>query len=320
MKFTTPISVKEQEPKIDHTSKILLLGSCFVENIGEKLDYYQFQTLKNPFGIFYHPKAIENFISKVSNNYVYEEKDIFFHNEQWHCFNAHSSLNSNNKEELLSKLNESLRATRIFIEDASHIIFTFGTSWYYKELKSGDSVANCHKIPQINFKKELLFVDDIIKVFNIITSRLLTINPSLKMIFTVSPVRHIKDGLVENQQSKSHLIVGIHHFINSQNKDGEQRCFYFPAYEIMIDELRDYRFYSEDMIHPNSTAIGFIWDQFCNAWVAKKSFDLFKSIKSIQTGLMHKPFNENSESHQKFLKGIEEKISNIKKKIPTANF
>lgn len=320
MKFTTPITIIEQEPKIDHNSKILLLGSCFVENIGEKLDYFQFRILRNPFGIFYHPKAIETFISKLSENYFYEEKDIFFHNEQWHCFDAHSCLNSNSKEEILFKLNEGLRTTRKFIEEATHIVITLGTSWYYELLKTGNSVANCHKKPQKNFKKKLFSTKEIVGVFNSLSSMLLTINPSLKMIFTVSPVRHIKDGLIDNQRSKAHLIAGIHRFIHSQNKVIDQRSFYFPAYEIMMDELRDYRFYDEDMLHPNSLAIDYIWLRFTEGWVSNKASDLFKLIETIQRGLGHKPFNKNSEKHELFLRDLDEKISRLRDKIPTAKF
>lgn len=320
MKFTTPVPVKEQDPKIDHSSKILLLGSCFVDNIGEKLDYYQFQNLRNPFGIFYHPGAIGDFIKKVADGYKYEEKDVFFHDEQWHCFDAHSCLNSSSKEDLLLKLNEGLKKTRSFIDDATHIVLTFGTSWYYKEIKSGHSVANCHRIAQQNFIKELLSVKEIEDVFNILTESLLTINPKLKFIFTVSPVRHIKDGFVENQQSKAHLITAIHQFIGSQNATNSGTFFYFPAYEIMLDELRDYRFYNEDMLHPNSLAIHHIWSRFTEAWVSKQSSHLFKNIESIHRGLAHRPFNEKSEKHQIFRSSLKEKIEKLKAEIPNVNF
>lgn len=320
MKFTTPVPVKEQEPKIDHNSKILLLGSCFVDNIGEKLDYYQFQNLRNPFGIFYHPGAIGDFIKKVAHAYKYEDKDVFFHDEQWHCFDAHSCLNSPNKEGLLLQLNEGLQKTHSFIADATHIVFTFGTSWYYKEIKSGRSVANCHRIAQQNFNKELLSFKEIEDVFNILTESLLTINPKLKFIFTVSPVRHIKDGFIENQQSKAHLITAVHQFIASQNATNSGTFFYFPAYEIMLDELRDYRFYNEDMLHPNSLAINYIWSRFTEGWIDKNASKYFKSIETIQRGLAHRPFNEKSEKHQVFLRDLKEKIEKLKGEISKVHF
>ncbi|WP_010231320.1 GSCFA domain-containing protein [Gillisia marina] len=313
MKFSTSVPILDQKPKIDHTSKILLLGSCFVENIGEKLDYFQFQNLRNPFGIFYHPEAIGNFIEKVAGDYSYEEDDVFFHNEQWHCFDAHSCMNSSSKEELLFQLNDGIQKARTFIKNATHIIFTFGTSWHYKELKTDRSVANCHKIEQKNFKKELLSVKKNEIVFNNVLQRLLTINPEVKLIFTVSPVRHLKDGFIENQQSKAHLIAAIHNFIASQKNVNTEACFYFPAYEIMLDELRDYRFYSEDMVHPNSLAIDYIWSRFTEAWVSKKASEKFKSIETIHRGLGHKPFNKNSEKHQEFLRDLEKKNSRFKR-------
>lgn len=320
IKFTTPVPIKEQKPKIEHDSKVLLLGSCFVENIGEKLDYYQFQNLRNPFGIFYHPVAIGNFIKKVVNGYNYEEKDVFFHNEQWHCFDAHSCLNSSSKEGLLFLLNEGLKTTRAFIENASHIVFTLGTSWHYKVMESDLSVANCHKLEQKNFKKELLTVGEIEDVFNNALQCLLTINPEIRIIFTVSPVRHLKDGFVENQRSKAHLLTAIHQFITLKNTTDAKRCSYFPAYEIMLDELRDYRYYNEDMLHPNSLAINYIWSQFTAAWIGKKALAFFKPIEDVQRGLAHRPFNEQSENHQIFRKKLQEKIEIIKHNVPTANF
>lgn len=320
MKFRTSVPIIEQEPKIDHSSKILLLGSCFVENIGEKLDYYQFQNLRNPFGIFYHPGAIGDFLKKVAKGYKYEEKDVFFYNEQWHCFDAHSCLNSFSKEELLFKLNEGIQNTHAFIENATHIVLTFGTSWYYKEVISGVSVANCHKLPGKNFNKQLLNFNEIENIINSTLQSLLTINTKVKIIFTVSPVRHLKDGFVENQQSKAHLLSGIHQFITTIRGTNPDVCFYFPAYEIMLDELRDYRFYKEDMLHPNSLAIDYIWSHFTEAWVAKKAVELFRSIEVIHKGLAHKPFNENSEKHQLFLKNLDAKIHQLKYKIPTSKF
>ncbi len=320
MKFTTSVPIIEQEPKIDHHSKILLLGSCFVENIGGKLERYQFETLLNPFGIFYHPKAIEGFLEKVSNNYVYTEEDIFFDNEQWHCFDAHSRLNSSSQEELLIKLNSGLEETRVFLKKTTHVILTFGSSWYYNFINSNKSVANCHKVSQKNFQKKIFSIQEIAQVFNNITSMLLTTNSSLKVIFTVSPVRHLRDGFIENQQSKAHLLTSIHEFLDSQNRDGKSTYYYFPAYEIMLDELRDYRFYSDDMLHPNKIAVDYIWSRFIEAWVSKNSFILFKDIDVIHNGLAHRAFNENSEKHQLFLTDLKKKIELVKAKIPAARF
>lgn len=320
MKFRTSVPILGQEPKIDHTSKILLLGSCFVENIGEKLDYYQFQNLRNPFGIFYHPEALENFVKKVSEDYLYEEKDIFFHNEQWHCFDAHSCLNTETKEELLLRLNEGLQKTRLFLESATHIVLTLGTSWYYKEVKNAITVANCHKLPQKDFDKKLFSVNEIEIILKRLLEGLLTINKKLKVIFTVSPVRHLKDGFVENQVSKAHLISAIHALLSSETVIHRENCTYFPAYEIMMDELRDYRFYENDMIHPGALAIDYIWEKFTEGWIAGNAKELFHSIEVINKGLAHRAFNKNSEKHQLFLMDLQKKIEKLSQKIPINNF
>tara|TARA_R100000935_G_scaffold56060_2_gene86849 strand:- start:231 stop:1193 length:963 start_codon:yes stop_codon:yes gene_type:complete len=320
MKFTTSVPIIEQEPKIDHHSKILLLGSCFVENIGEKLGRYHFETLINPFGIFYHPKAIETFLEKVTHNYVYTQEDIFFDNEHWHCFDAHSRLNSSSQEELLTKLNSGLEETRIFLKKATHIVLTFGTSWYYNFINSGKSVANCHKVFQKKFQKKIFSTQEITEVFNNITSMLLTTNSSLNVLFTISPVRHLRDGFIENQQSKAHLLSSMHEFLASQKTEGKNMYHYFPAYEIMLDELRDYRFYAEDMLHPNKIALDYIWSRFIEAWVSQNALSLFKEIDVIHNGLAHRAFNENSESHQLFLADLKKKIELIKFKIPAARF
>jgi len=206
------------------------------------------------------------------------------------------------------------------LEKATHLVLTFGTSWYYTHLESVKIVANCHKVLQKNFQKELLSVPEIIEVFNNIKQRLSTINGSLNLVFTVSPVRHLRDGFIENQQSKAHLITAIHQYL-SLNKRGEKSAsYYFPAYEIMLDELRDYRFYSEDMLHPNKLAVDYIWARFTTAWLSQQATELFKEIDGIHNGLSHRAFNENSEKHQKFLEDLKRKITLLKLKIPTSKF
>ena len=166
----------------------------------------------------------------------------------------------------------------------------------------------------------MLNINEIENIFNSALQSLLTINPKVKIIFTVSPVRHLKDGFIENQQSKAHLLSAIHQFIASQKNTNPDICFYFPAYEIMLDELRDYRFYNEDMLHPNSLAIDYIWSHFTEAWLTKKAIELLKPIEVIRQGLGHKPFNESSEKHQLFIKKLEGKIASLKTKIPSLKF
>lgn len=312
MDFRTRIPIQSREPKIDYDSRVLLLGSCFVENIGKKLDYFKFRQLLNPFGILFHPAAIHRFLNNVHSEKRFSEADVFYHNEQWHSYQAHSGLNSSEKNEILEKLNNAIDETRDFLSSATHIVLTPGTAWGYRFKETGELVANCHKVPQKNFDKELTDAkDDLLSCVKLLKE----INPSIEIIFTVSPVRHLKDGFVENQQSKALLISAVHDIITK-----EANTNYFPSYEIMMDELRDYRFYAEDMMHPNSVAIDYIWEKFGEAWLSSEAFQIMKRIDGIQKGLAHRPFSETSEAHQKFKKDLQEKIRALQKEFPQINF
>ena len=315
MKLQTQITIKPQANQIDYASRVVLLGSCFAENIGEKLSHFKFQNTINLFGIIFNPVAIEKLLKRAINEQSFTEDDIFLYNGQWHCFEVHSSLSNANKDLFLSRLNVALNHFRTSLLQASHVVFTFGTAWVYREIQNDIVVANCHKIPQQKFHKELLSPDDVSDVLLSIESLIKTVNPTCALINTVSPVRHIKDGIIENSRSKAHLLAGIHEIISE-----EKNNHYFPSFEIMMDELRDYRFYTKDMIHPSETAIEIIWERFNNAWISSETFVVQKKIASIIQGLAHKPFNENSEAHQKFLKNLEQKISEVQKELPHSNF
>lgn len=309
MNFQTIVPLnKETRNSIDYNAKILLLGSCFSENIGDKLNYFKFQTSQNPFGILFHPKAIENLVTNAINEKKYLPDDLIFQNERWHSFDAHSSLSTTDKNELLANLNSAIIATNKKLKEATHIIITLGTSWVYRFIETDVIVANCHKIPQKKFLKTLLSVDEITKSLKTTISHLKSVNKNIHILFTVSPVRHLKDGFTENMQSKSHLITAIHSIMKTKNSS------YFPSYEIMMDELRDYRFYAEDMIHPNKTAINYIWERFAETRISESSKLTMKEVDTIQKGISHRPFNENSEQHQKFLTNLEikkEKLNSI---------
>lgn len=315
MKLQTKIPLKRKTQNlIDYQSNILLLGSCFSENIGDKLSYFKFQSTQNPFGILFHPKAIENLITNTSNKKVYSSDDLIYQNEIWHSFDAHSSLSSASENELLNKLNVAISLTNKKIKEASHIIITLGTSWVYRYIETDTIVANCHKIPQKKFLKELLSVSEISESLARSISLIKSINSDAAVIFTISPVRHLKDGFIENTQSKSHLIAAIHTLVNKQDVS------YFPSYEIMMDELRDYRFYAEDMIHPNKTAINYIWRKFIDTWFSEETKSIMKEIDEIQKGLLHRPFHEDSKLHQQFLLKLEQKKSSLQERLPFINF
>ena len=307
MNFTTKIPITQNANPIDYNSKIVSFGSCFAENMGDKLLYYKFQTQVNPFGIIFNPFSIEKLIERVVLQRYFTKDDIFFFNERWHCYEVHSELSDADSEVFLSKLNQILSDTQKQLQQATHIIITYGTSWVYRHIETNAIVANCHKVPQKQFSKELLSIDSIQKSIQNTVSLIATLNPKCNFIFTVSPVRHLKDGFVENQVSKAHLIAAIYATTNTK----QQTLNYFPSYEIMMDELRDYRFYADDMIHPSPMAIDYIWERFAATQIDASAITTMELVQTIQKGLAHRPFNPNSESHQKFEANLKEKIATL---------
>ena len=324
MQFTTKIPIQKSNFPIDYDSKIMLLGSCFAENMGEKFEYFKFQTIVNPFGIIFNPVSLEKLIRRSVEKRKFTENDIFFHNELWHCYDVHSELSNSDKDAFLESLNDLISSTNKQLNDSTHIIITLGTSWVYQNIASNEIVANCHKVLQKQFTKELLSILQIEESLESIISLVHSVNPNCKFIFTVSPVRHIKDGFVENTLSKAHLIAAIHSVLNRKFSTSleltTQNNIYFPSYEIMMDDLRDYRFYAEDMLHPSQTAIDYIWIQFFENYISESQFGLMNDICSIQKGLKHRPFNPNTESHQKFLHQLELKIKTIQNQHPFIKF
>jgi hypothetical protein len=316
MNFTTKIPIQKYHHPITYESKIMLLGSCFATNIGNKFEYFKFQTTINPFGIVFNPVSLAKIIVRSVQKEYYTENDIFFHHDLWHCFEVHSELSHPDKNTFLNSLNELIDTTHQQIKAASHLFITVGTSWVYRNIATNEIVANCHKVAQKEFEKELLTIKTIEQQIETILSALSVVNLNCKLIFTVSPVRHIKDGFAENTLSKAHLIAAIQRKIIHH----PTRLNYFPAYEIMMDELRDYRFYAEDMLHPNPTAIDYIWIQFYENYILKSEFEWMNQIYEIQRGLQHKPFNPNTASHQKFLSDLKIKMTTIKKKLPFISF
>lgn len=315
MKLQTTIRLQPESNQIDYSSKVLLLGSCFTENIGEKLAYFKFQNLQNPFGIIFHPLAIEKLIDRAVHNKLFSEEDIFQIEENWHCLEVHSLVKNTEKTVYLTQLNGLLEVLRNYIESTSHIILTYGTAWGYRYLKTNNTVANCHKIPQKEFIKELSTVEEIVACTNRIIAAIVSVNNKVSIITTVSPVRHLKDGFVENTRSKAHLIAAVHQVIETNNN-----VHYFPAFEIVMDELRDYRFYKEDLLHPNNTAVSIIWEKFSEAWIDAQTEHLQKQIAVVQAGLEHKPFNPQSKAHLQFLQELQKKIDTIKIQLPQIKF
>lgn len=314
MKLQTQIPLEKAKHQIDYNSQLVLLGSCFVENIGEKLDYFKFQNLQNPFGILFHPLTIEKLVTRSVQKQPYTEEDVFFLNERWHCFDAHSDLSDVSKEKLVQKLNEGQKATRQAIANATHLVITLGTAWVYMHKETRIRVANCHKVPQKAFDKLLLEVPEIVESLVRTVYQIRQLNKTVQIISTVSPVRHLKDGFMENQRSKAHLIAAVQDVASYDVK--ENILNYFPSYELMMDELRDYRFYKSDMVHPNDVAVAYIWEKFKHVWIAEETEKTMTNVAIIQKGLAHKPFNPDSEQHQKFIASLNIKIEILQKEFP----
>lgn len=315
MKLQTEIPLKKAPNQIDYGSRLLVLGSCFANHIGGKLDYFKFKTVKNPFGILFHPFALETLIERAITKEVYTQKDIFLFNEHWHCFDGHSELCTGSKEKLLQSLNTGLEKTHLELTKASHMVITLGTAWGYRNKANGKIVANCHKIPQQEFAKELLSQGALVQSLETIIGLVRSVNKSMQIIFTVSPVRHLKDGFVENQRSKANLIGAVHEVVRPL-----QGSHYFPAYEIMMDELRDYRFYAEDMVHPNTLAINYIWEKFKVVWITEAVYPVMDRVDAIQKDINHSPFYPQSEQHQSFLRALRSKITALSAHYPFMEF
>ncbi len=315
MDFRIKFNIEEAENKIDHHSNLLLIGSCFVENIGNKFEWFRYKNLQNPIGILFHPAVIEKFISRVAKDQEYSEEDIFEYNSKWQSYEAHSKVSAKTQKECLQKLNDAFSQTKHSVSKASHVILSLGTAWYYELKKNQQIVANCHKVPQQNFDKKLATTAEIEQSLQNTADLLRELNPHLEIILTVSPIRHLKDGIVQNTLSKSNLITAVHKVVSENSY-----ISYFPSFEIMMDELRDYRFYAEDMIHPSSVAIEYIWERFSSIWISPESAAIFPDIDTIQKARHHRLSEEYTSLNKKFLTKLQLKIEEIQKKHPEITF
>ncbi|MDR2652431.1 MAG: GSCFA domain-containing protein [Prevotellaceae bacterium] len=314
MKLQTEIEIKSFGEKLSHTSKILMLGSCFANNIGERLRDVKFDICINPFGVIYNPFSIANSVELLITNAKITENDLLQHNGLYYNFCYHTSFSSADKQSALSKMNSANQQGSEFLKNAQNIIITFGSAIAYKHKKHNKIVANCHKIPSCEFEKINLNVDEIVKVINASIQNIRAINNSASFIFTVSPVRHLSDGAHENQLSKSRLLIAVDEICK-----GNRQCQYFPAYEIMMDELRDYRFYADDMLHPSNLAVDYIWQKFSNIAICDESLKIIEEIRKITDAKSHKAFNPDSAEHRKFIKTYFEKTKQLQVKYPFLN-
>ena len=324
MQFFANIQITPLDPVITYRDKILLTGSCFTEHIGNFLMKSKFDALQNPNGILFDPLSVAGSLLSYVQNKMYTENDLFYLNECWNSWQHHSRFSNVDKEDCLNNINKSQQQAHRFLTDADWLIITLGSAFTYKlipgstfyaENKSfGSSVANCHKAPAQNFNKYLNTIEEIITAFDGVLYRLFHFNPRLKIMFTISPVRHLRDGVVDNNRSKARLIEAVHHLVNKFDK-----LYYFPAYELVIDILRDYRFYDVDLAHPNYAATQFVLEKFSESCFDQPAKALLEDIKKIVIAKKHKPFNPQSSLHKKFLQQHLEKTKQIANAHPYLN-
>ncbi len=314
IKLQTIVPIAEGEPKIDYHSNILLLGSCFSENIGDKLDYFKFASWSNPFGVIFNPYSLEQLLIKAVSNLPFDRSNTLEKDGVWCSFEVHSQWSASTREELIDQLNAQRLKLRKYLETTTHCIITLGTAWVYRYKKTDTWVANCQKVPSYEFQKELMDTEVIAKCLQNMVELLKNFRPEMRVIFTVSPVRHIKDGYMENHRSKGRLLDAIQATVDATT------AVYFPSYEIMMDELRDYRFYADDLLHPNSLGIDYIWERFQETWIDREVIPLMAKVSNIQKSLAHRSFNPDSKNTVEFNEKLAQKMAELSKEIPNIQF
>jgi hypothetical protein len=313
--YRTVLNAVKSNEEIAHQNKLLSMGSCFSENIGERLLDYKFSVIVNPYGILFNPIAIAQSLRQIIDHRQFSESDIFYYNQRWQSFFHHGRFANVDKKTCLNDINTGIKQTHQHIQNLGYLMLTLGTANVFVHKKSNQIVANCHKVPSSEFERKRLTINEIMAAFEPIFNQLKTINPNLKIIFTVSPIRHIRDGLVENQRSKATLLLAIDEMVKKYDF-----VFYFPAYELVLDDLRDYRFFKDDMIHPSKLAIDYVWDYFKKTYFSEKTSELNRQIDRLIQAKNHRPFEERSESHQKFIQNQIQKIRQLEKQFSFLNF
>lgn len=309
--FRTSIDIKPYSFRLDYQSNILTLGSCFSENMGLKMKNVFFKTEINPFGVLYNPISILNSIQLLLQNKKFTASDIFEYKSLWHSF-AHSSSFSDESSELcLSKMNERIESASEFIKNTDVLLITFGTAWVFTDKESGRVVSNCHKLPAAKFNRRRLTVDEITEAYSDLLTKLKALYPNLNVVFSVSPIRHWKDGAHENTISKSTLLLAVDAL---QNQFGN--VHYFPAYELLMDELRDYRFYASDMLHPSDVAVEYIWSKFSESVFSEETLQLMKKLEQLAADRAHRPLHPLSPEYALFKENTGKRKNEIIQKYP----
>lgn len=292
MNFQLDITIPFLEPRIHHQSKIVLLGSCFTEHMTRFLSRAKFQTAQNSHGIIFNPLSVCKSLSDIIEKKVYNEDDLFYLHEYWHSWYHHSDFSDMNKVVALKKINDVIADQHHFLQQADYVFITLGSAFAYRHIELDTFVSNNHRAPAQWFEKTLLDIELIRNELEAMQHQLKQFNPNINLVFTVSPVRHSRDGVIENNRSKARLLEAIHSL---------QNVYYFPAYELVIDVLRDYRFYDLDMVHPNYQATAFVWEKFIEHCIDPACLPMMKKMEQLYKAMHHISKDTRSLAHQKFL-------------------
>lgn len=314
MELRTTFKIDPSAEKITYDEPVMFIGSCFAASIGRQFETGHLPVMINPSGTVYNSVSVINTLDTILDAKEYTEKDLYNNNGIWLSFNHYTDFSSDNKEEILKNINDRSREAREFISKASFLFITFGTARVYRWKESGKIVSNCHKIPASHFTHELLTVDDIVNIWTSQLERLQSQFPRLRVVFTISPVRHWKDGPHGNQVSKSVLFLAVEKLLDHPSRPG-----YFPAYELVMDDLRDYRFYDDDMLHPSETAVEYIWKAFSDCYLDGDTLDLWREIDKITRAVSHRFGTGSAESIKTFARTILKRIDSVSAKKPSIN-
>jgi hypothetical protein len=294
--FQTKIEIPVSDFNISFEDRILAMGSCFAQNIGKKMNDVYFNIDLNPFGVLYNPVSISNSIELLLQKKMFTQDDIFNYRSLWQSYSHSSLFTDTSTEGCLKNINTRLESSGKFMQQTNVILITFGTAWVFEEKKSGRVVSNCHKLPASEFTRRRLTVKEIVDDYTNLIKKLTSSLPDMQFIFSVSPIRHWKDGAHESTISKGTLLLAI-----DELQQQHDRVHYFPAYEIQMDELRDYRFYASDMLHPSDVAIDYIWKRFSDTYFTKNSIELKKRLEQLNADLSHRPIHPDSLEYKSFL-------------------
>ena len=315
MNLQTKITVAAPDFLIDYNSRLMMLGSCFAENMGSKFSYYKFDVDVNPCGIIYNPLSVANVLRLIVEGKQFEKSDLRQVGGKWVSLYHHGAFSSTDPDECLRRINDRLTKATGELRTLDLLVITWGTAWVYRDTRENIVVSNCHKIPSQEFERSRLSVEDIVKEYLVLIGRLREINPGLRILFTVSPIRHWKDGAHGNQLSKATLLLAI-----DRLREELQHVYYFPAYEIVLDELRDYRFYADDMLHMSGFTVDYIWERFLYSFISPEVLGLMNQIGRVNKGVAHRPFDPQSEEYHRLVKKMLAEIAMISRSYPMIDF